>query len=269
VERPAGTGVCLVSASTSGPESIALPERLDRPARLGPFPSAASALRFLLVSALGALVALRWGPLLWPPFLAVGFLLEVHRPDGLSLDERVTAYLRWRWRSFRPPSAAGHRPAPNGSVALLRTPSGRWAGGFETGGVPVAFRPPEDAARMFETYRQLLRSTSGPSVIRLDRAPLRVERFRPSAPPGEAAERAAREGYGELVRLLARRRHLRRVRWVLWSEPGASTAVLPKLERELAAVSTALGALEVPHRRLRGAELARALGAEVSSRTER
>ncbi|MGI0053181.1 MAG: hypothetical protein ACRECR_02835, partial [Thermoplasmata archaeon] len=68
------------------PITIALPEGFDRKGRLGPFPSGADALKFLLVGAVGAIVALRFGVLLWPPFLAGGFLISVHRSEGGSPD---------------------------------------------------------------------------------------------------------------------------------------------------------------------------------------
>ena len=245
-------------------DAIALPERLDRPGRLGPFPSAASALKFLLVSAVGALIALRWGPILWPPFLAVGLIVALHRRDGLTLDEQTYSYLRWRWRLAHP-RASGHGGGPGPSGAYLRLANGRWAGGLEAGGLPLAFRPAEDAAHVFDAYRHLLRSISGPCVFQIGRLPLRAELYRPKVEAETPSERPAQQGYIELVRLLARRRHHRRVRCLLLSDPGPGATALPRLEREINAFRTMLEALEIPCQPLHGVELARALASGLSS----
>ena len=238
------------------PESISLPERIDRKGKLGPFPSGGAALKFLLVSAEGALIALRFGPLLWPPFLVVGLLFSVHRPEHPSLDEQMLGYARFRWRTMAgAPRPASPLPPPRDG----RPPGAPCAAGLEAGGVPIAFLPPEDARRLFDLYRQLLRNLSGPVIVQLQRVPWRVEQFAPGRFTGGEEEGRARSGYAELVRLLARRRFHRRVQLLLLDPGRGRSSARAELDEQLALAASALDVMDVPHRVIRGRELARAL----------
>lgn len=235
---------------------VTLPEGFDRKSRLGPFPSGTDALKFLLIGAAGAIVALRFGVLLWTPFLAGGFLLSVHRTEERSLDERLARYVQWRYRRrhHRGTAATPAAPGlihPTGPVALPDE-----AVVLEAGGIPVAFLPPAEAARIFEVYRTLLRRLEGSLLLRVTSIPLTAPPFRPvNDPRGTRDERAARAGYLELIDLLARRRRRRVVRIRL--VPPAGSAPTAAVAEELRLLSDALLALDIPFRRMDTAEIAR------------
>jgi hypothetical protein len=236
------------------PARIELPGRLDRSGRLGPFPSGGAALKFLLLGAIGALIALRFGPLFWTPFLAGGFLLAVHRRDGRALDEVGLDYVRFRLRRTAGRSA-GRLRRSNAVSGVGRTPAGRVAAGLEAGGVPVAFLPPLEASRLFDQYRALLRSNPSSLVLRVGRVPLRADPFLPrGGPAASAGEAAARDGYAELIELIAQRRCRRRVR--LLAVGGHEGSAGTRLESGLRAISASLEAMGVPHGRLHGDRLA-------------
>ncbi|MHB8352458.1 MAG: hypothetical protein ACYDFT_07235 [Thermoplasmata archaeon] len=234
---------------------VALPEGFDRKSRLGPFPSGTAALKFLLIGAVGAVLALRFGVLLWTPFLAGGFLLSVHRSEERSLDERLVGYARWQFRRRRrrgssspsmgaAPNRPGHGEPPDRAI------------GLEAGGIPVAFLPPSDAARIFDAYRTLLRRLEGSLLLRVTSIPLTAQPFRPvPGPRGTPEEQAARTGYLELIELLARRRRRRVVRIRLLPPVGAPAG--GAAADELKVLSDALLALDIPFRLLSAAELAR------------
>lgn len=236
---------------TEGGESalaVTLPEGFDRRSRLGPFPSATDALKFLVVGAAGAVLALRFGLLWWTPFLAGGFLLAVHRAEDRPLDERFAEYLTWRCRRRRPGAAGGPLPAADGD----RPPR---PAGLEVGGIPVAYLPPHEAERLFDSYRAFLRRVPGTLLLRVTSVPLPAGPFRPAAPArGTPEERAARSGYLELVELLARRKRRRVVRIQLPARAGSGPSGAAE---ELAALTDLLQALEIPFRRLSPADLAR------------
>src|ERR1700730_9474316 len=83
-------------------DAVALPAPLDRRMRLGPFPSARDALKFLGYVAVGILAATLATPAAWVPFLVVGFVLSVHKTDGKGFDDRLVDYVRWSWRTRSP-----------------------------------------------------------------------------------------------------------------------------------------------------------------------
>ncbi|HYK94003.1 MAG TPA: hypothetical protein VEY07_08200 [Thermoplasmata archaeon] len=243
------------------PPVIAFPSRLDRRSRVGPFPHARAALRFLTLVAVGAALAVVLGPLAWVPFLGGGFLLTVSRGDSKTVDERLGDVLRWELRRRR----TSQKPvAPTGwtrETRFARVPSGRIVAGIAGSGVPVAFLPPADARSLFEEYRELLRSDEGPLYLRVASVPIRSAPFRlarvTTGPPMLAP---ARSGYDSMVRLLLRRRRRRVVHLFLWSPTSASpdSRALDARGENLVARLRALGVDAV---RLEGIELWRAVRA--------
>ncbi|MCI4356278.1 MAG: hypothetical protein L3K18_03925 [Thermoplasmata archaeon] len=231
--------------------SIPLPRPVDRRLHLGPFPSARDALKFAGYACAGLVAVPLAGPAAVVPFAGLGFLLAVYRRDGRALDDRVAGYLAWRWRRrlrHRPSGDAGSTSA--GATALVG--GGRVAAVVRAGGVPVAFLPPDDARSLFEGTRRWLDALDGGVYLVADATPFRAAPFRPKAAAGPA-DRAARDGYDEVVRLLLRRRRARRVAVVLW-EP-ADPAGVARLEGRVQATSEALRGLGLATERLRGAEL--------------
>ncbi|MCI4365364.1 MAG: hypothetical protein L3K10_04800 [Thermoplasmata archaeon] len=227
----------------AGPPLVALPERVDRRNRLGPFPSARDALKFFSYAAVGALLAPFASPFAWIPVLAGGFAVSVWRPDGEALDERAARLARWklhRWWGGSVTRLASSPPV-RGRVAHLR--SGPLVTVIRVGGTPLAYRPPEELATLYDRYREVLRATSGPLLIRattvpLPEGPARIERVECSD-----SERAARDGYHELVSVLCRRRRARRVEISLHTGATGDEGE-PRLEertRDLADQLTALG----------------------------
>ncbi len=241
----------MTGTSSSG-GTVPLPERLDRPGRFGPFPSGAGAVRFLVVGGVGSIIALEWGALLWLPFLGGGLFLGVYRIDGESPDERLVAYVRWRWRGLSPERPPGG-PAPPDDPREAAQVDGAWCGGFVTGGLPVAFLPPADAERLFRSYRELLRTCELDLSIRVDRAPLHVRPLPPGDRSVSREEREARAAYAELLRLLVRQRRRRRTYVRLWA--AGTGAGRERLRAHQRALAQFLSGLEIPHRPLRGREI--------------
>jgi hypothetical protein len=257
--------------SEAGAPIIGLPERLGRRMRLGPFPSSRDALKFVIYAAVGALLAPFTSPWLWLPFVLVGFAISIWRPDGRALDERVLAFAAWKFRSWGwASSMKDASPRPLVRQGLLQLAPHRYVAVVRTGGSPMAYLPPDELARRFELYRELIRSTDGSFSLLSTVAPIRPQSVRPTTPVGEGPETAARAGYSELVLLLCRRRLLRRVFFVLGTTGGDMDSVA-RLEGRVANLLERLNSLGLRPTRLRDhalAEAARRFGwaAEVSHR---
>ena len=236
---------------------IRLPRRIDRPVRLGPFPSARHALKFVAYAGTGAVVAGFLGALLWLPFVGVGLLVSLAR-DGKALDERAGDYLRFRWRTLGAnASTSNHRVTEGREVVRLE--NGRIIAVLSAHGVPTTFLPPEESRRLFDGYRAALRGLDGGALIVSHLEPLApISLGPPSAETLVPGERDARAGYAEMVEVICRRRSVRRVLIVLWSDhpgpPGRS-----RLEGRVSALLGALEALDVAPTRLRGRELESAI----------
>jgi hypothetical protein len=251
-------------SDSNPPVRIALPEPIGRRSRLGPFASGADALKFALWAALGALVASATQPIVWLPFLAGGFWVAAHRVDGRTADERLLAYVRWRFRpsaSSRTAARVGlssASPVPRMAARrdVLRLSSGRYIAVLRTGGIPVTYLPRPDAERLFETYRTLLRATDNGLGLWAGVEPFPTRPFLPAGGRvGSDEEGDARAGYAELIRLLAHRRYRRRVFVILSAPPSDAGSALPALRALAGAWVDALRSIDVPCERLRGASL--------------
>lgn len=242
---------------TSGPPVIGLPAPVNRRTRVGPFPSPGAALKFVTIAVGGAVLALVAGPWSWLPFLGGGFLLTTGRRDGKTLEERVGDFVRWQARR-RGRSRILRRPALTRSEArVARLDSGRLVTLLVSGGVPIAFLPPDDARALFEGYREFLRSIDSGLVVRVESRPLDPKPYLPTlGPEGLPADQAARAGYIEMVRLLCRRRRVRRVQVALWAGRGEDQATL--LSR-VGSAEERLRSLGLEVEGLAGEALARAL----------
>lgn len=238
--------------------AVDLPERLDRKLRLGPFPSARDALKFVAYAAVGALLVPFLGPVGWVPFVLVGLAVSLWRPDGEALDDRLARYLRWRGRRFSEGPAVTISPPPNpGRRAIVRLPAS-FAAVVRMGGLPLAYLPPADLARCFDRYRELLRAFDGSLILLSSRAPIHPTPFLPAEPTPLGAEGTARAGYRELVEVIVRRRHVRQVFFAIaTAEPGADG--IARLETQVASLLERLRALGLRPVRLRDHALADAV----------
>lgn len=240
------------------PPVVALPERLDRKLRFGPFASGRDALKFVSYVAAGALLVPFLGEGAWIPFVLAGLAVTLWRPDGDAIDERLVRFARWKVRGAGPGgSVKPSRPGRTGRRSTARLP-GAFVGILRTGGLPLAYLPPAELRRRFESYRDLLRAFDGTFVLLVTRAPIHPVPFLPAEPTPPGPEGAARAGYLELMEVIVRRRHLRQVYLALaTSEPGASG--VQRLETQIAAMVERLRALGLRPVRLRDRALGEAL----------
>lgn len=239
----------MESADGIGP-LVAFPERVDRRLRLGPFPSAREALKFLCYAAVGAVLAPTAGVVPGLAVAALGFLASVWRPDGVGWDDRVVALLRWRWRAnaiAAPMSRAESTPAAR--RRWVSRGLGDVVAVVRTDGVPVAYLPPVELERRFAQFRDLLRATDGRIAFLATVASIRAVPFVPHAAPTPEPARQACEGYAELVRLLCRRRYGRRV-YVALGSGGAGPDRGSRLEDRVGALVERLRAFGVHPLRL-------------------
>lgn len=244
--------------SEDGPPIVGFPERFDRRMRLGPFPSARDALKFVAYAAAGALLVPFANPWVWLPVVLVGFAVSVWRPDGRALDERALVFLSWKARSVGSRrSMTRETPRVTVRQAVLQLAPHRYVAVLQSGGTPIAYLPPHDLARRFALYRELLRSVDTSFLALATTVPIRAQTVRPGTPPEHEAESSALSGYSELVTLLCRRRSLRRVYLVLGTLEGDAEA-LRDLEGRVANLTERLGALGLHPIRLRDRALAEA-----------
>jgi hypothetical protein len=256
-------------SEAGAPLVLPLPEPVGRKARLGPFPSAREALKFASYAAAGAVVAGVTTPLAWLPFLGAGFVVAAVRPDGRGIDERLTEYVRYRYRSRRPSRDPGTHRARKFRGNVVRVRPGRIVAVIETGGVPVAFLPARDARGLFDGFRGLLRGHDGGLLLQVDGRAVPTTPLGPHPAPGaDTPELSAKEGYREMLLLLGRRRRRRVVRVVAWAI-GPGPGALLRLEERVQALSGRLLALGLQPERLRDGPLGEAvaeIGWEVEHR---
>lgn len=247
-----------MSDGPDGPPLVELPERLDRRLRLGPFPSARDALKFLTYATSGALLAPFVSPYIWLPVVGIGFAVAVWRPEGQAVDERAFAFASWKLRRLRPEGPMTARRA--NSVArsgFLRLGPGRYAAVLRSGGTPIAYLPPAELARRFDLYRELLRGMDGSFALVSTLVPLRAGTLRPASGATIGADAEARAGYSELVDLLCRRRRARCV-YLLVGTDTAGPDSIGNLEGKVASLLERLSSLGLEPVRLRDRGLANA-----------
>ena len=245
---------------------VALPERIDRRLRLGPFPSAQDAVKFLCYAATGAAVAQFAYLPVGLALAGIGFLAAVWRPEGRPWDERLLAFLRWRWHTLAGGILlrnARHKVYARSGV--LRLAESDPVAVVRTGGVPVAYLPPAELARRFELFRDLLRATDGRIAFLATLGSIRTAPYLPALHGSRGSDSEARSGYSELIELLCRRRFRRRVYLVVGLGSVGSDAST-RLETEVATLTDRLTALGLRPERLtnRGLiEAARQIGWSV------
>lgn len=248
-----------MDASDEGPPVVALPERVDRRLRLGPFPSARDALKFVGYAAVGAVFAPLSSPYVWLPFLALGAAVAFVRRDGAPLDESALRYAAWRWRTRRPGGIVTRRGSTSGPRrTVVPLPGGRHVAVVRCAGVPTAFLPPDELSERFERFRGLLRSDARPFLLLVAAEPVSAGPVRPPPATPTGSDRGARAGYGELVGLLCRRRLARRVYLALATDATGPDGVA-RLEGRVRGITEQLAALGVRPARLDGPALANAV----------
>ncbi len=230
---------------------IPLPERVDRRLRLGPFPSARDALKFLCYATTGALLA----PLVSVPLGvavgAAGFAAAVWRPDGQAWDERVFVALRWKWRSGRRAVSVTARPGrPLLRQGLLELDAGHYVAVVRSAGSPIAYLPPAELSRRFAQFQDLLRAIDEHFVFLSTGVAIHAAPLVPGQAPTAGPESAARAGYAELVRLLLKRRLGRRV-YVALGTVEAKPEAIARLEGRVASLLERLSDLGLKPVRLR------------------
>ena len=248
----------MLEVSGASP-AVRLPERIDRRARLGPFPSAREAARFLCYAAAGALLAPFVSPFLWLPLVAVGFLVSVWQPEGRSADAKALLYLLWRVRSFYPRGAMSRPAAGVPRRGVVSVAPGTFAAIVRCGGCPIAYLPPAELELRFSQYREILRGLSGTVGIVGTTVPIRAADVRPRGNPSAGPERDAQVGYAGLVEQLCRRRRVRRVYLAIRNATLGPDSI-SRLEVEARTLAESLNGLGLHATRLTGPSLAEASG---------
>lgn len=236
---------------------VRMPERVDRRARLGPFPSARDAARFLCYAAAGALAAPFVSPFLWLPVVGGGFVVSVWQPDGQPADGRAVAYLLWRIRARSGGATVSRRSKPSTRHRVVPLASGAHAAVVRAGGCPMAYLPPAALQRRFTAYRDLLRAIPGHLGLLATTVPIRDQRMRPGGAGPEGDEGVARTGYSELVGMLCARRRIRRVYLALRNDDTSADSI-HRLDAAAQALVERLGELGLSALRLEGRALAEA-----------
>jgi len=250
----------ITSANAVANVIVSLPQRSDRRAGFGPFPSARDALKFATYAAIGALLIPALGLWIWLPFLGVGFVVSMKKIDGESPEKRLADYVSFCWRRAR-----SLDEPPKGSSIDTSVPSRRAfsAGGkhlaaFVATGIPVAALPAPDLQRLFVSYREFLRASDLEIYLTTISTPTRASDLRPGTEEVPEESRRARDGYRELVSLLCRRWRQRRV-ILTFSTLDLSGRGLNRFEASIQDVVERLAALGIGLTRLKHRSLSAAL----------
>ncbi len=240
---------------SDAPPVVVLPERFDRRLRLGPFPSARDALKFVCYAATGAVLAPFAAPYLWLPLVGIGFVVSAWRPDGRAIDVRALDYLAWRLRgTLREGPMSGPRRGPKVQGIWLQISPSRFVAVLRVPGVPFAYLPPAELARRFDLFRALLRTMQTSVVFLVGLEPIRYRDVRPAPDSAATLGRDAQRGYAELAQLLCRRRGRRRVYLALATTESRPEA-MGELDRRMQQLEQQLRALELHPSRLTGRAL--------------
>lgn len=238
-----------------GPPVVGLPERFDRRLRLGPFPSARAALKFVTYAAVGAVLAPFTSPYLWLTLVATGFVLSVFRWDGPGLDEQAVACGLWALRgAFGDRSMSAPTAVGIARENLVNLGAGQYVAILRAGGTPIAYLPPAELARRFEGFRDVLRSLRGTLAFQVTSASMDADPVTPPGMPPDRGDRPAWAGYSELVTLLCRRRSVRRIYLVLPTETSGPDGIAD-LETRVRGLTERLVALGLRPVRLRNRAL--------------
>jgi hypothetical protein len=226
--------------------------------RLGPFPSARAALKFVTYCAVGALFVPLAGGWVWLPFLVLGLAASVHRTGEKGPDERLVDFVLYALRQRGANSTARGRFVAHARGSLVRLPSGSYVAIVETRGTPILHLPPREIEDRFSQYRDFLRALDGGCAFVATVAPLSAVPYEPPRDNRSATiAPEARTGYDELVRLLCRRRYVRRILFAFASS-ASSPAGVAQLEARVAMSIERFQRLGVGPVRLRGRTLRQA-----------
>jgi len=231
-----------MAESTDGDLVVRFPERVDRRSRLGPFPSAHDAAKFLCYAAAAALVAPWVSAFLWIPLVGIGFGISVWQPDGRPADERALVYVLWRFRRISGRSGLIGRGDTVTRHALVQLAPSNYLAVVRARGCPIAYLPPAELEQKFELYRDLLRASAGHLAILCTTVPIRATPLLPAGPDALGADQGARRGYVELASLLCRRRSVRRVYLALRNTEAGPDA-LSRLEAQASSMIERLARL--------------------------
>jgi hypothetical protein len=237
---------------------VRCPERIDRRSRLGPFPSARDAAKFLCYAAAGALLAPWVSPLLWLPLIGIGFAVSVWKPDGRAADEKAFVFACWKFRSLAGRNRMSRRGDPLTRHGVVQLAPSQYVVFVRTAGCPIAYLPPVELEQKFELYRELLRATAGQFAMLCTSTPIRVAPVLPYGSESSGADHDARRGYIELAQLLCRRRSIRRVYFVLRNNDVGPDA-LARLEAQASSLIDQLAGLGIDSVRLRDRALSEAV----------
>lgn len=200
---------------------IPVQQLISRRLHLGPFVSGRALIKFLGIATLGAAVAALTSVVVWLPFLGVGVVLAFLPVEGRPLDEFVTNYCRYCWRTLE--NSGPHRPGPRGADAQGGSDPHRPA--LRAGGIPVAYLPPAELEQVFHEWRAALLALDYPLTMRVGGERISPLPFLPPRRRAHGPERTAMESYRELIRALLRPRFRRVVDLTFWADRDGPASV--------------------------------------------
>jgi hypothetical protein len=232
--------------ASSDVSAVPILRLIPRKLRFGPFGSGRDLVKFLCTATVGAAVAAVTSAAVWPIFLGVGILIALPRVEGQTLDDFAVGYCRFRWRSAVGSQSLPKSPGP--APSRSKTP-GKATASLCSGGIPIAYLPPQEMQRLFEGYRAALGSVDGPVAFRAGGERFSPLPFLPATQSLAAREQAVLDSYRDLVRTLLRNRFRRRVDLTLWNDPAGGSSNEIALKAQLDELWEALGRLGISTRR--------------------
>lgn len=225
--------------------AIPVHQLVHRRLRLGPFSSGRDLVMFLFVATVGAVVASLTSAAVWLPFLAIGATVAFVRVEGRSLDDFVLGYCRYHLRSSTGAGRSARAPSPGPRTG---TPGRGSTTTIRTGGIPIAYLPPQELQHLFEEWRSALNSVDYPLGCRMRGERFSAVPFLPEVRGLHGPERIASESYRELVRALLRHRFRRVVDLSTWTDPSERPAASVESSARLDGLMAGLERLGVPIR---------------------